>query len=77
KPTVTKQFSDNTMGPKIVAIGEEVTYKITTKIPKGSSYNTIVWEDLMVEGLDFVKGSLTMASKEVPNLNVNDQYNIT
>ncbi|HEM4282247.1 TPA: SpaH/EbpB family LPXTG-anchored major pilin [Streptococcus suis] len=77
KPTVTKQFSDNTMGPKNVAIGEEVTYKITTKIPKGSSYKTIVWEDLMVEGLDFVTGSLTMASKEVPNLNGNDHYTIT
>ncbi|HEL1959749.1 TPA: SpaH/EbpB family LPXTG-anchored major pilin [Streptococcus suis] len=77
KPTVTKQFSDNTMGPKNVAIGEEVTYKITTKIPKGSSYKTIVWEDLMVEGLDFVTDSLTIAYKEVATLNENDHYTIT
>ncbi|WP_099833140.1 SpaH/EbpB family LPXTG-anchored major pilin [Streptococcus suis] len=77
KPTVTKQFSDNTMGPKDVAIGEEVTYKITTKIPKGSSYKTIVWEDLMVEGLDFVEGSIQVASKEVVDLNGNDHYTIT
>ncbi|MFM0899280.1 SpaH/EbpB family LPXTG-anchored major pilin [Streptococcus suis] len=77
KPTVTKQFSDNTMGPKDVAIGEEVTYKITTKIPKGSSYKTIVWEDLMVEGLDFVTGSLTVAYKEVDTLNETDHYTIT
>ncbi|HEL9635398.1 TPA: isopeptide-forming domain-containing fimbrial protein [Streptococcus suis] len=77
KPTVTKQFSDNTKGPKNVAIGEEVTYKITTKIPKGSSYKTIVWEDLMVEGLDFVTDSLTIAYKEVATLNENDHYTIT
>ncbi|HEM3670336.1 TPA: SpaH/EbpB family LPXTG-anchored major pilin [Streptococcus suis] len=77
KPTVTKQFSDNTMGPKDVTIGEEVTYKITTKIPKGSSYKTIVWEDLMVEGLDFVTGSLTVAYKEVDTLNETDHYTIT
>ncbi|MGQ7383299.1 SpaH/EbpB family LPXTG-anchored major pilin [Streptococcus suis] len=77
KPTVTKQFSDNTMGPKNVEIGEEVTYKITTKIPKGSSYKTIVWEDLMVEGLDFVTGSLTVAYKEVDTLNETDHYTIT
>ncbi|WP_079763177.1 isopeptide-forming domain-containing fimbrial protein, partial [Streptococcus suis] len=77
KPTVTKQFSDNTMGPKNVAIGEEVTYKITTKIPKGSSYKTIVWEDLMVEGLDFVENSLNVAYKEVETLNKDDHYTIT
>ncbi|HEM5280768.1 TPA: isopeptide-forming domain-containing fimbrial protein [Streptococcus suis] len=65
KPTVTKQFSDNTMGPKDVTIGEEVTYKITTKIPKGSSYKTIVWEDLMVNGLDFVTGSLKFTSEQL------------
>ncbi|MBY4967235.1 isopeptide-forming domain-containing fimbrial protein [Streptococcus suis] len=77
KPTVTKQFSDNTMGPKNVEIGEEVTYKITTKIPKGSSYKTIVWEDLMVEGLDFVTGSLTIAYKEVENLEKDTHYTVT
>ncbi|MDG4509592.1 SpaH/EbpB family LPXTG-anchored major pilin [Streptococcus suis] len=77
KPTVTKQFSDNTMGPKDVTIGEEVTYKITTKIPKGSSYKTIVWEDLMVEGLDFVENSLNVAYKEVETLNKDDHYTIT
>ncbi|HEM5102472.1 TPA: SpaH/EbpB family LPXTG-anchored major pilin [Streptococcus suis] len=77
KPTVTKQFSDNTMGPKNVAIGEEVTYKITTKIPKGSSYKTIVWEDLMVEGLDYISGSLTVAYKEVQNLEKGQHYTVT
>ncbi|HEL1703015.1 TPA: SpaH/EbpB family LPXTG-anchored major pilin [Streptococcus suis] len=77
KPTVTKQFSDNTMGPKNVVIGEEVTYKITTKIPKGSSYKTIVWEDLMVEGLDYISGSLTVAYKEVESLEKNTHYTVT
>ncbi|HEM4413257.1 TPA: SpaH/EbpB family LPXTG-anchored major pilin [Streptococcus suis] len=77
KPTVTKQFSDNTMGPKNVAIGEEVTYKITTKIPKGSSYKTIVWEDLMVEGLDYKLNSLVIAYKEVESLEKNTHYTVT
>ncbi|HFU3939450.1 TPA: SpaH/EbpB family LPXTG-anchored major pilin [Streptococcus suis] len=77
KPTVTKQFSDNTMGPKDVTIGEEVTYKITTKIPKGSSYKTIVWEDLMVEGLDYKLNSLVIAYKEVESLEKNTHYTVT
>ncbi|HFI0362875.1 TPA: SpaH/EbpB family LPXTG-anchored major pilin [Streptococcus suis] len=77
KPTVTKQFSDNTMGPKDVTIGEEVTYKITTKIPKGSSYKTIVWEDLMVEGLDYKLNSLVIAYKEVESLEKDTHYTVT
>ncbi|NQP51569.1 SpaH/EbpB family LPXTG-anchored major pilin [Streptococcus suis] len=77
KPTVTKEFAEGGTQTKNVAIGEEVTYKITTKIPKGSSYKTIVWEDLMVEGLDFVEGSIQVASKEVVDLNGNDHYTIT
>ncbi|QZT30084.1 SpaH/EbpB family LPXTG-anchored major pilin [Streptococcus suis] len=77
KPTVTKQFSDNTMGPKDVTIGEEVTYKITTNIPKGSSYKTIVWEDLMVEGLDYKLNSLVIAYKEVESLEKNTHYTVT
>ncbi|HFR3896085.1 TPA: pilin N-terminal domain-containing protein [Streptococcus suis] len=77
KPTVTKEFAEGGTQTKNVAIGEEINYKITTKIPKGSSYKTIVWEDLMVEGLDFVTDSLTVASKEVANLTENDHYTIT
>ncbi|HEM6262462.1 TPA: isopeptide-forming domain-containing fimbrial protein, partial [Streptococcus suis] len=77
KPTVTKEFAEGGTQTKNVAIGEEINYKITTKIPKGSSYKTIVWEDLMVEGLDFVKGSIQVASKEVVDLNGNDHYTIT
>ncbi|MEE3745351.1 pilin N-terminal domain-containing protein [Streptococcus suis] len=77
KPTVTKEFAEGGTQTKNVAIGEEINYKITTKIPKGSSYKTIVWEDLMVEGLDFVEGSIQVASKEVVALNGNDHYTIT
>lgn len=77
KPTVTKEFAEGGTQTKNVAIGEEINYKITTKIPKGSSYKTIVWEDLMVEGLDFVEGSIQVASKEVVDLNGNDYYTIT
>ncbi|HFU3966905.1 TPA: SpaH/EbpB family LPXTG-anchored major pilin [Streptococcus suis] len=77
KPTVKKEFAEGGTQTKNVAIGEEIDYKITTKIPKGSSYKTIVWEDLMVEGLDFVTGSLTVAYKEVDTLNETDHYTIT
>ncbi|NQN65496.1 SpaH/EbpB family LPXTG-anchored major pilin [Streptococcus suis] len=77
KPTIEKTFDDNSKERKPVEIGEEIGYKITTKIPKGASYKTIVWEDLMVEGLDFVEGSIQVASKEVVDLNGNDHYTIT
>ncbi|MFI3059713.1 pilin N-terminal domain-containing protein [Streptococcus suis] len=77
KPTVKKTFGNDKTDTQNVEIGEEIDYKITTKIPKGSSYKTIVWEDLMVEGLDFVEGSIQVASKEVVDLNGNDHYTIT
>ncbi|MGQ7381997.1 pilin N-terminal domain-containing protein [Streptococcus suis] len=77
KPTVTKEFAEGGRTTKEVEIGKKVPYKITTTIPKGSSYKTIVWEDLMVEGLDFVEGSIQVASKEVVALNGNDHYTIT
>ncbi|MFM0774146.1 SpaH/EbpB family LPXTG-anchored major pilin [Streptococcus suis] len=77
KPTVKKTFGDDKIETKNVEIGEEIDYKITTKIPKGSSYKTIVWEDLMVEGLDFVQGSLTVASKEVAGLEKGTHYTVT
>lgn len=77
KPTVTKTFGDGKIDTKNVAIGEEINYKITTKIPKGSTYETIVWEDLMVEGLDYVPGSLAVAYKEVNNLEKDTHYTVT
>lgn len=77
KPTVTKTFGDGKIETKSVSIGEEINYKITTKIPKGSSYKTIVWEDLMVEGLDYIPGSLTVAYKEVENLVKDTHYTVT
>ncbi|HEP1810654.1 TPA: SpaH/EbpB family LPXTG-anchored major pilin, partial [Streptococcus suis] len=65
KPDVKKEFAEGGTQTKNVAIGEEINYKITTKIPKGSSYKTIVWEDLMVNGLDFVTGSLKFTSEQL------------
>ncbi|HFI0791872.1 TPA: pilin N-terminal domain-containing protein [Streptococcus suis] len=62
KPTVKKEFADAQPSPRNVEIGEIIPYKITTEIPKGSSYKTIVWEDLMVAGLDFVEGSIEINS---------------
>ncbi|HEM5051220.1 TPA: SpaH/EbpB family LPXTG-anchored major pilin [Streptococcus suis] len=77
KPVVTKQFADDKPSPRNVEIGEEINYKITTKIPKGSSYKTIVWEDLMVEGLDYKLNSLVIAYKEVQNLVKEQHYTVT
>ncbi|HEM6394727.1 TPA: SpaH/EbpB family LPXTG-anchored major pilin [Streptococcus suis] len=77
KPTVKKTFGNDKTDTKNVAIGEEINYKITTKIPKGSSYKTIVWEDLMVEGLDYKLNSLVIAYKEVQNLVKEQHYTVT
>ncbi|HEM6121913.1 TPA: isopeptide-forming domain-containing fimbrial protein, partial [Streptococcus suis] len=80
KPIVTKKFADTEEMLKNVEIGEEIPYKITTKIPKGSSYKTIVWEDLMVAGLDFVTNSLTITSEQLgedKKLEVNNHYTLT
>ncbi|MGC4386006.1 pilin N-terminal domain-containing protein [Streptococcus suis] len=77
KPTVTKEFAEGGRTTKEVEIGKKVPYKITTTIPKGSSYKTIVWEDLMVEGLDFVENSLVVAEKDLAAFELNTHYTIT
>ncbi|HEM5323528.1 TPA: isopeptide-forming domain-containing fimbrial protein [Streptococcus suis] len=69
KPVVKKTFEDDSTARKPVEIGEEIGYKITTKIPKGSSYKTILWEDTMLEGLDFVVSSLKVTGA---NLSLDD-----
>ncbi|MGQ7385724.1 SpaH/EbpB family LPXTG-anchored major pilin [Streptococcus suis] len=76
KPTVTKEFADAQPSPRNVEIGEKIPYKITTEIPKGASYKTIVWEDLMVEGLDFVEDSLVVAVKEIETFTENTHYTV-
>ncbi|HFR3816241.1 TPA: SpaH/EbpB family LPXTG-anchored major pilin [Streptococcus suis] len=76
KPTVTKEFADAQPSPRNVEIGEKIPYKITTEIPKGSSYKTIVWEDLMVEGLDFAEDSLVVAVKEIETFTENTHYTV-
>ncbi|NQH67247.1 isopeptide-forming domain-containing fimbrial protein, partial [Streptococcus suis] len=76
KPVVAKQFADDKPSPRNVEIGEKIPYKITTEIPKGASYKTIVWEDLMVEGLDFVEGSLVVAEKSLAAFDKGTHYNI-
>lgn len=69
KPDVKKTFEDNSTERKPVEIGEEIGYKITTEIPKGASYKTILWEDTMLEGLDFVVSSLKVTGA---NLSLDD-----
>ncbi|WNO81949.1 SpaH/EbpB family LPXTG-anchored major pilin [Streptococcus suis] len=76
KPDVKKTFEDNSTERKPVEIGEEIGYKITTKIPKGSSYKTILWEDTMLEGLDFVEDSLVVAVKEMETFTENTHYTV-
>ncbi|HEL2593333.1 TPA: isopeptide-forming domain-containing fimbrial protein [Streptococcus suis] len=65
KPNIEKTFDDNSKERKPVEIGEEIGYKITTKIPKGASYKTILWEDTMLEGLDFVVSSLEVTGADL------------
>lgn len=65
KPTVNKTFDDGTVDTKGYAIGTEIPYKVTTKIPKNASYKTAAWDDTMVEGLDFKKGSLAISGDNV------------
>ncbi|HFI0462499.1 TPA: isopeptide-forming domain-containing fimbrial protein [Streptococcus suis] len=74
KPTVTKTFKDDSTENKNVAIGEEIEYKISTTIPKGSSYKTLVWEDTMLEGLDFVVNSITISSTELVSLSKDTHF---
>ncbi|HEM4054050.1 TPA: SpaH/EbpB family LPXTG-anchored major pilin, partial [Streptococcus suis] len=78
KPVVTKEFKTGGTETKNVAIGEEIEYKIDTTIPKGSSYKTIVWEDLMVEGLDFVENSIQVSSQDLTqSLVATTDYEVT
>ncbi len=74
KPTVTKTFKDGSTENKNVAIGEEIEYKISTTIPKGSSYKTLVWEDTMLEGLDFVVNSITISSTELVSISKDTHF---
>ncbi|WP_238140668.1 isopeptide-forming domain-containing fimbrial protein, partial [Streptococcus suis] len=75
---MTKEFKTGGTETKNVAIGEEIEYKIDTTIPKGSSYKTIVWEDLMVEGLDFVENSIQVSSQDLTqSLVATTDYEVT
>ncbi|HFI0092947.1 TPA: pilin N-terminal domain-containing protein [Streptococcus suis] len=74
KPAVTKTFKNGSMENKNVAIGEEIEYKISTTIPKGSSYKTLVWEDTMLEGLDFVVNSIAISSTELVSLSKDTHF---
>ncbi|HEM5228379.1 TPA: isopeptide-forming domain-containing fimbrial protein, partial [Streptococcus suis] len=70
KPDVKKTFGDGKTGVKEYDVGTKIPYKITTRIPKGSTYRTLIWDDLMVNGLDFdVTTGVQIVSKEVPGFN--------
>ncbi|HFI0646223.1 TPA: pilin N-terminal domain-containing protein [Streptococcus suis] len=70
KPDVKKTFGDGNTGVKEYDVGTKIPYKITTRIPKGSTYRTLIWDDLMVNGLDFdVTTGVQIVSEEVPGFN--------
>ncbi|HFR3672382.1 TPA: pilin N-terminal domain-containing protein [Streptococcus suis] len=70
KPDVKKTFGDGNTGVKEYDVGTKIPYKITTRIPKGSTYRTLIWDDLMVNGLDFdVTTGVQIVSTEVPGFN--------
>ncbi|HFI0355072.1 TPA: isopeptide-forming domain-containing fimbrial protein [Streptococcus suis] len=62
KPEIKKTFNEeNPSEKKDVNIGDDIEYKITTKVPKDAAYKTFAWEDTMVNGLDYT-GSLKITS---------------
>ncbi|MCQ8261962.1 pilin N-terminal domain-containing protein [Streptococcus suis] len=76
KPDVKKTFGDGKTGVKEYDVGTKIPYKITTRIPKGSTYRTLIWDDLMVNGLDFdVTTGVQIVSKEVPGFN-DEHYSV-
>ncbi|HEL2217897.1 TPA: isopeptide-forming domain-containing fimbrial protein [Streptococcus suis] len=76
KPDVKKTFGDGNTGVKEYDVGTKIPYKITTRIPKGSTYRTLIWDDLMVNGLDFdVTTGVQIVSKEVQDFN-NRHYSV-
>ncbi|WP_202106707.1 pilin N-terminal domain-containing protein [Streptococcus suis] len=76
KPDVKKTFGDGNTGVKEYDVGTKIPYKITTRIPKGSTYRTLIWDDLMVNGLDFdVTTGVQIVSKEVPGFN-DEHYSV-
>ncbi|MDW8766678.1 pilin N-terminal domain-containing protein, partial [Streptococcus suis] len=76
KPDVKKTFGDGNTGVKEYDVGTKIPYNITTRIPKGSTYRTLIWDDLMVNGLDFdVTTGVQIVSKEVPGFN-DEHYSV-
>ncbi|HFR3505357.1 TPA: SpaA isopeptide-forming pilin-related protein [Streptococcus suis] len=71
-----KTFGDGNTGVKEYDVGTKIPYNITTRIPKGSTYRTLIWDDLMVNGLDFdVTTGVQIVSKEVPGFN-DEHYSV-
>lgn len=77
KPEVDKKFADTEDMEKNVTVGQEIPYKVTTKIPKGSDYKTVSWTDTMVTGLDFVKQSIGITDDSNLGLVANVDYTVT
>ncbi|MBY4971577.1 isopeptide-forming domain-containing fimbrial protein [Streptococcus suis] len=72
KPVIDKTFKDGTKNTKDVNIGDDIEYKVTTKVPKDAAYKTFAWEDTMVAGLDFTLNSLKITSAQIADLATTD-----
>ncbi|HEM5429669.1 TPA: isopeptide-forming domain-containing fimbrial protein [Streptococcus suis] len=76
KPEITKTFGDGSKETKGVNIGDDIDYKITTKVPKDAAYKTFAWEDTMLAGLDFKLNSLQIADNKNLNLVADTDYTL-
>lgn len=64
KPTVDKKITGHTGNdPKEVTLGSEIPFEINTKIPLGTYYANMKWDDRMTAGLTFMPNSLTVKYK--------------
>ncbi|HFR3654929.1 TPA: pilin N-terminal domain-containing protein [Streptococcus suis] len=77
KPVIDKKFGDGTNNLKNVEIGETINYQIVTSVPQNASYKTFVWEDTMVNGLDFNLNSLQIIDDKGLNLTATTDYTLT
>ncbi|HEM4071828.1 TPA: isopeptide-forming domain-containing fimbrial protein, partial [Streptococcus suis] len=77
KPVIDKKFGDGTNNLKNVEIGETINYQIVTSVPQNASYKTFVWEDTMVNGLDFNLNSLQITDDKGLNLTATTDYTLT
>lgn len=58
-------------------IGKEIPYEIKTEIPKDAKYKTIVWQDTMTKGLDYILNSMAISTTPDISLVKTTDYSLT